>query len=273
MSNVRKTSFKELKDHSGAFFCRMSNSRKSTENSLCTAPFVTGSEDHASTMTTKPTKSLRCSCHKSVLLALPLLAPTEMLCFSLSVLTTVAAGDWSTFLESLIRPSVGSRPKYLTCQTEVSSQWSQNVNAKIHLWFKLWCHWYPPESVVPLRNPMHLDVLSKEGQKHCKDFGVKQPMEKKEQYNQYSEIVEPFYDPVVNCVTGQDSCWDKVSPSLQYPCKERRIKLKSFLVLHVLILTPTKHPHLLPYLSYGGGVDGTKLQLLFLLQKTKKTLL
>ncbi|TNN63718.1 hypothetical protein EYF80_026035 [Liparis tanakae] len=40
----------------------------------------------------------------------------EMLCFSLRVLTTVAAGDWSTFRESLILPSVGSRPKYLTCE-------------------------------------------------------------------------------------------------------------------------------------------------------------
>lgn len=54
-------------------------------------------------------------CHKSVLFAWLLLEPMEMLCLSLRVLTTVAAGDCSTFRESLILPSVGSRPKYLTC--------------------------------------------------------------------------------------------------------------------------------------------------------------
>lgn len=49
-------------------------------------------------------------CHMS-----PLLEPMEMLCFSLMVLTRVAAGELRTFRESLILPSVGSRPKYLTC--------------------------------------------------------------------------------------------------------------------------------------------------------------
>lgn len=53
--------------------------------------------------------------HESLLSLWKLLAPMEMLCFSLSVLTTVAAGEWSTFRESLILPSVGSRPKYFTC--------------------------------------------------------------------------------------------------------------------------------------------------------------
>lgn len=40
-----------------------------------------------------------------------------------------------------------------------------------------------------------------------------------------NEMDKPVCDPVVSCVTGQDSCWDKVSPSLQYPWKERRNKL------------------------------------------------
>lgn len=44
-----------------------------------------------------------------------------MLCLSLSVFTTVAAGDWSTLRDSLILPSVGSRPKYFTCETKETS--------------------------------------------------------------------------------------------------------------------------------------------------------
>lgn len=100
MSVVGKNGFNELNLHS-------SMSRKSRVNP---------SEDHASTTPAQPTTSLWGSCHESALLAWLLVEPTEMLCFSLSVLTTVAAGDWSTFLESLILPSVGSRPKYLTCQ-------------------------------------------------------------------------------------------------------------------------------------------------------------
>lgn len=53
-------------------------------------------------------------CHESVFVDWMLFTPMEMLCLSLKVLTTVAAGDWSTFRESRIRPSVGSLPKYLT---------------------------------------------------------------------------------------------------------------------------------------------------------------
>lgn len=68
-------------------------------------------------------------CHESVLVVWPLLKPMEMLCFSLSVLTSVAAGDWSTFRESLILPSVGSRPKYLTYEQNTSQrQAAPNVN-------------------------------------------------------------------------------------------------------------------------------------------------
>lgn len=71
------------------------------------------------------------SVHKFEALVWPLPdEPMEMLCFSLSVLTTVAAGDWRTFLESLILPSVGSRPKYFTC-----SRTSQDdVNAWRYIW-------------------------------------------------------------------------------------------------------------------------------------------
>lgn len=109
MTDEGKTSFNFC-----AFF-GMFISQKSTVTPSCTALVVTGSEDHASTMTKQSTiRPWRC--HKSVLLVWLLLEHTEMLCFSLSVLTTVATGDWSTFLESLILPSVGSRPKYLTCQ-------------------------------------------------------------------------------------------------------------------------------------------------------------
>lgn len=43
-----------------------------------------------------------------------------MLLLSFRVLTTVVAGDWSTFRESLILPSAGSRPKYFTCVKETN---------------------------------------------------------------------------------------------------------------------------------------------------------
>lgn len=83
-----------------------------------------------------------------------------------------------------------------------------------------------------------------------------------------AEIDKPVCDPVVSCVTGQDSCWDKVSPSLQYPCKERRNKLECSLVLlqGFIWTSDWTSTCFLPYLSNGGCVDGTKLQLLFLLQ-------
>lgn len=122
-------------------------SMKSTVKSLCTASF-TGSEDHASSAT------------GAVLLVRLLLEPTEMLCFSLSVLTTVAAGDCSTFLESLILPSVGSRPKYLTYQKVQSKDLTMQTQGFLFD-YKLWSYRHLPESVVPLQNLKHLDVLSR----------------------------------------------------------------------------------------------------------------
>lgn len=89
--------------------------------------------------------------------------PMEMLCFSLSVLTTVAAGDWRTFLESLILPSVGSRPKYFTC----SRTSRDDVNAWRYIWggqggrgaeFTSW--FTVPVSAVPPPNLKHSDVWS-----------------------------------------------------------------------------------------------------------------
>lgn len=41
--------------------------------------------------------------------------PRTILFLSVRVLSTVVAGDCRTLRESLILPSVGSRPKYLTC--------------------------------------------------------------------------------------------------------------------------------------------------------------
>lgn len=41
-------------------------------------------------------------------------SPITMLLLSFRVLTAVIAGDWRTLRESLILPSAGSRPKYLT---------------------------------------------------------------------------------------------------------------------------------------------------------------
>lgn len=41
--------------------------------------------------------------------------PKTILFLSVRVLSTVVAGDCRILRESLILPSVGSRPKYLTC--------------------------------------------------------------------------------------------------------------------------------------------------------------
>lgn len=46
------------------------------------------------------------------------IVPMVMLCLSVIVFTSDAVGDWRTFRESLILPSVGSRPKNFTCWKE-----------------------------------------------------------------------------------------------------------------------------------------------------------
>lgn len=86
----------------------------------------------AASSSSRTNKNIVLGTHKSeALLWLLLDELMEMLCFSLSVLTTVATGDWRTFLESLILPSVGSRPKNFTCSRTSQS----NVKGtKTHLW-------------------------------------------------------------------------------------------------------------------------------------------
>lgn len=61
-----------------------------------------------------PTQPCVCCCQIDQDVSLSAAVPMLMLCLSLKVFTTEAAGDWSTLRDSLILPSVGSRPKYFT---------------------------------------------------------------------------------------------------------------------------------------------------------------